>query len=99
MKVSFFDSFFGQTKKDAGQITNQMTLQGPLDQFLSFLKLLHVLAESKEYSLLNAGQLTLQASLQDHVRIKVIFNYVMKNFKVDIAHVIEDNSYSVVSVL
>ena len=77
--------FLDKQKKDAGQITNQMTLQGPFDQFLSFLKLLHVLAESREYSLLNAGHLTLQASLQDHVRIKVIFNYVMKNFQVDIA--------------
>lgn len=77
-------SFYGKTKKNAGEITNEMTVQGPFDQFLSFLKLLNLLAESSEYNLLNAGQLTLQASLQDHVRIKIIFNYVMEHFQVDI---------------
>jgi len=76
-------SFFGKTKEKVGAITDQMALQGSFEQLLSLLKVLHLLAQSKEYHILNVSQVTLQSSLQDHVRVEVIFNHAMSHFKSD----------------
>jgi len=77
-------SFHGATKEKVGRITDSMAIQGDFEQLLSLIRILNILTLSEEYNLLNASKVTVKSSLQDHVRIKVVFNYVMERFQVDI---------------
>lgn len=77
-------SYYGKTKEKVGELTNNMAIQSHFDQFLSLLSILHLLTQSKEYHLLNATKMTVQASLQDHVRIKVVFNHVINQFHTNV---------------
>jgi len=76
--------FSGSTKDKVGAITDAMTVQNSFEQLLSLISILKLLATSKEVVLLNASKLTVQASLQDHVKIEVVFNFVMEHFRRDI---------------
>ncbi len=77
-------SFYGETKKKVGELTNKMAIQSHFEQFISLLSILNILASSDEYHQLNASKMTVQASLQDHVRIKVVFSHVIDNFQANI---------------
>jgi len=76
--------FKGQTKDKVGLITDEMKIQDSFEQVLSLLSILKILAVSEEYEMLNASKMTVQASLQDHVKIEVVFNYVIEHFRRDI---------------
>ncbi|MEM1121109.1 MAG: AraC family transcriptional regulator [Bacteroidota bacterium] len=55
------------------------------DRLLSLLKVLKKLAQTEEYTLLNAKGLTLEVQSQDHSRINTIYQHVEHNFKQEIS--------------
>ena len=77
-------TFHGKTKKKIGEITEKMVVQSDFDRLLSLFQILNILSGSKEYHTLNVNSPTLQTTLQDHVRIKVVFNHVIEHFHSDI---------------
>jgi len=78
-------TFSGVTKERVGRITDAMRVQDSFNRLLSLVSILKVLATSDEYQMLNVSKITVQASLQDHVKIEVVFNYVMEHFKREIS--------------
>jgi len=77
--------FHGATKDMVGDITDAMRIQDNFSRLLSLFSILKLLSASQEYKILNASKITVQASLQDHVKIEVVFNYVMEHFRRDIS--------------
>ncbi|MBC7902225.1 MAG: helix-turn-helix transcriptional regulator, partial [Gemmatimonadaceae bacterium] len=59
----------------------KMSKQAPFERFLGILSLLNLLANSKEFRLLNAPETRPVAGLQRHdVRLKTIFQYVEQHY-------------------
>lgn len=77
--------FHGHTKATVGKIIDSMTIQDSFDQLLSLFSILKVLALSDQYDILNATKLTIQASLQDHIKIEIVYNFVIEHFRRDIS--------------
>ena len=73
-------SFYGNTKDDIGQRLNSLFYMDPFDKLMEFIKTLHIMSESKEYTVLNASGITLIVQGQDTDRIDHIYKYVRKHF-------------------
>ena len=77
--------FHGQDKRTIGAVLEYMQeLQGP-ERFLTFLKALTMMANATNYTVLNAGNILLDAKMEDQDKINRIFNYVKENFNEEIA--------------
>jgi len=74
-------SFYGTTKKKAGAILSRMVEVKGFDRLMLLLELLHMLASTGEYHLLNASSFTFEVNSQDYPRIQTIYNFVEMNFK------------------
>lgn len=74
-------AFQGATKKSVGAKMNQLELNDPYDRLLCLLDILHELALSDEYVLLNGEGMVLEVSPQDNHRMNTIFEFVRANFK------------------
>lgn len=77
--------FRGATKDKVGKITDAMRIQDSFHRLLSLVSILKILATSEESQLLNASKITVQTSLQNHVKVEVVFNYVMEHFRSEIS--------------
>lgn len=77
--------FRGGIKDKIGKIMDAMTIQDSFDQLLSLFMILRTLASTDDYTILNASKLTIQARLQDHMKIEVVYNYVLAHFERDIS--------------
>lgn len=77
-------SFHGKTKKRIGTMTNDMAIQSHFEQFLSLLRILKELAETSEFRILNAAQITLHSSMQDHERMGILYRHVTEHFRSNI---------------
>lgn len=76
---------FHQAIKEAvGQELVAMYDMDNFDRLLALLKTLKVLAQTKEYTLLNASGLALEVQSQDHYRINSIYQYVESRFTQEI---------------
>ncbi|MBK7634549.1 MAG: AraC family transcriptional regulator [Saprospiraceae bacterium] len=73
-------SFYGNTKDEVGSRLNSMFYMDPFDTLMEYLHILHILADSKEYNVLNATGVALIVQGQDTDRIDTIYKYVRKNF-------------------
>ena len=78
-------TFYGKTKKKVGELTDKMVVLNNFERLLMVFRILNVMAHSTEYSILNVQTPTVQTKLQDHVRIKLIFNHVIEHFQEDIS--------------
>lgn len=74
-------AFHGDTKVKVGSKLKSLENLDAYDRLISLLDLLHHLADSDEYVLLNSEGLILEVSLQDSDRMNTIFNFVQRNFK------------------
>jgi len=78
-------SFHGETKALIGQkLFELVNLQG-LDRLLGLLKMLQLLANSKEYNLLNIDQFSLEVESQHFDRMQEIYEYVGRHFQEEIS--------------
>ncbi len=74
-------SFSKEIRAKLSQQIEQLIELNPFDRILSFLDILHQLATSKEYIILNANGVSLSITKQDNDRMRIIFNYVKSRFQ------------------
>ncbi len=74
-------SFYGTTKKEVGKQLLKMSTLQPFERLLAFLQCLQLLAQSKEYELLNVESYGLDINFQDHERMNHIYQYVQAHFQ------------------
>lgn len=73
-------SFYGNTKDEVGARLTDMFFMDEFDKLMEFLKILQILANSKEYNVLNASGVTLIVQGQDTDRIDTVYKYVRLHF-------------------
>lgn len=73
-------SFYGNTKDEVGARLTDMFFMDEFDRLMEFLKILQILANSKEYNVLNASGVTLIVQGQDTDRIDTVYKYVRLHF-------------------
>lgn len=73
-------SFHGETKEVLGSRIQRLLEFDPFERLLEVVSIMHNLAISKEYSLLNAQGLVLEINMQDNNKVNTIYNYVRDNF-------------------
>ncbi|NMH89225.1 AraC family transcriptional regulator [Flavivirga algicola] len=73
-----------ETKKDIGlKIRKLLDFEG-LERVLKFLEILNYLANTDDYTILNADGIVLETNPQDSDKISIIYKYVNANFKTHI---------------
>lgn len=73
-------AFHGNVKKEVGTRLSEMAYMTPFERLITFIKILHTLATSDEYTVLNASAVGLTVNLQDSGRIDTIYKYVRNHF-------------------
>ncbi len=73
-------SFYGNTKDEVGARLMSLFYMDQFEKLTEFLKILQILATSKEYNILNASGIALVVQNQDTNRIDAVYKYVRKNF-------------------
>lgn len=76
--------FSKELKKELGPGIESLMELNSLDRMLKLLEILHSLAESTDYQLLNARDLALEVNQQENERIKKVYTYVRQKFQDDI---------------
>lgn len=77
-------SFFGKTRKWAGQQLQAMMSQDPFTRMLTLLQLLQRLAKTDEYQLLQVDGFALEVNAQHLDRVQAIYGYVGQHFQEEI---------------
>ena len=70
-----------ETKGIIGSKINKLLKYQGLEQILRFLDILNFLANTEDYSVLNANGIALESTPQDSDKISMIYKYVNKNFQ------------------
>ncbi len=78
-------SFYGETKRIAGNELLLMEKMDPFDRLLTILKVLQFLAQSEEYEVLNTDGMTLIIQNQNDERINKVYQYVKDNYTAEIS--------------
>ncbi|UZR99315.1 AraC family transcriptional regulator [Chondrinema litorale] len=60
---------------------NYMVIASPLNKLLTFIKVLDILAKTKEYELLKVGNIALEISSPDYERMNKIYELVSENYQ------------------
>jgi AraC-like DNA-binding protein len=74
-------AFYGETKKQAGLLLKKLTGLGSFDQLILLIQIFQLLAESKEFTLLNTRPIASHAVIKEQERMHVIYKYVEKHFQ------------------
>lgn len=69
-----------ETKTAIGSKINKLVDYDSLERIIKFLEILDYLANTDDYTLLNANGVALEASPQDSDKINIIYKYVNNNF-------------------
>lgn len=73
--------FFGKTNKEAIKIINAMMNKEGFQRLIHLLKLLHLLANSKEYKLICSREYSANLNLASLSRIKKVFDFIENNYE------------------
>ncbi|MFO7745893.1 MAG: AraC family transcriptional regulator [Psychroflexus sp.] len=73
--------FHGDAKREIGSKLEALSSVTPVDRLIGLLKILSMLEQTKNYTLLNADGYILEAKLEDNQRINMIFNFVQHEFQ------------------
>jgi len=73
--------FHGEEKRNIGMEIERLDELNNYEKLFGLLKIFQLLAEAKNYTILNAQGFILEAELQDSNRINVLFNFVKEEFK------------------
>lgn len=84
-------AFFGATKKEAGIQLKKLSSIPPFEQTILLIQVFNLLANSKEYTLLNTRPIAKHAVLKDQERMHKIYQYVEMHFNkpIKIKHIAE----------
>jgi AraC-like DNA-binding protein len=74
-------SFYGDTKREVGELLKQMPERAPFERLLMLLSVLQKMALSNEYRLLGANGFGIEVNAQDQDRMRAVYFYVEENFK------------------
>lgn len=74
-------SFSGKTREEAGRRLEFLNEKDPFDRLIEFLSILHLLAVSDEYEILNASDFGFEVQAQDNDRIRNIYKHIRENFQ------------------
>lgn len=74
-------TFYGGTREEVGYHMVAMESMSTWDRFVTYLRIMQILAKSEEYTVLNAYAATMVVSHQDHERVRVIYRYVREHFQ------------------
>lgn len=74
-------SFYGNTKDEVGSLLESLFYMTQFEKLTTFLNILHLMAHSKEYYILNVSGVALVVHNQDTDRIDMIYKHVRNNFK------------------
>lgn len=77
-------AFHGNTKKKIGEKMEVLEYQTDFKKLLAILNILNELANSNEYTILNAEGFSIQTEVKENDRINIVFNHVKANFKEEI---------------
>lgn len=82
-------AFYGRTKEEAGELLKQLSSKNGLDQLLHLLKIFGLLAESKEFTELQAQPISSRSAERERERLNRIHRHVEEHFteEVDIRKV------------
>lgn len=70
-----------ETKAIVGSKINKLLDYSGLERVLQFLEILNILANTEDYTVLNADGIALETSPQDNDKINIIYKYVNANFQ------------------
>ena len=73
--------FGAKTKKKIGQKIEKLPEKEGFKKILVLLEILHGLAKSEDYTILNADGFAFEAEPQDSAKIDIVFKYVNENFQ------------------
>lgn len=76
--------FHGDEKRAIGAVLESMQEQTGPQRLLTLFKALTMMAGATQYTILNAGNILLEAKVEDQGKINSIFNYVKENFSEEI---------------
>ncbi|MEO1435925.1 MAG: AraC family transcriptional regulator [Bacteroidota bacterium] len=73
-------SFSGNTKAIVGKKLDDLRRKSPFDRLIGLLKILQLLANTREYTMLNASGITVDVDSKEHSRVEMIYNYVQRHY-------------------
>ena len=73
--------FYGETKDRVGNEMEMMPDKNPFDRLLQLQKILRMLAESEEYTMLNIDTMTVVVHAEDTRRMRLIYDHVKENYQ------------------
>ncbi|MBC7885346.1 MAG: helix-turn-helix transcriptional regulator [Saprospiraceae bacterium] len=73
-------SFYGNTRDEIGARLRSLFYMDQFDKLTEFIRILQIMATSKEYNILNASGIALVVQNQDTTRIDSIYKYVRNHF-------------------
>ena len=74
-------SFHGKTKEEVGKRLEVLNEKNHFERLIEFLSILHALAISDEYEILNASDFGFEVQAQDNERIREIYKFIRENFQ------------------
>lgn len=74
-------SFSGETKFTIGAKVESLYVDDPFTRIIKLIEILKDLAQSDEYTLLNAEGFSIEVAKQDNDRINIVLNYVREHFQ------------------
>jgi len=74
-------SFYGKTREEIGRRLEFLNEKNHFERLMEFLSILHTLAISDEYDILNASDFGFEVQAQDNDRIRNIYKYIRENFQ------------------
>lgn len=77
-------SYSGKIKQEVGRRLVAMADLPAFDRLINLIQVLNLLAESEEYTMLNADSFPVEVNAQDHDRMQKIYAYVQFNFQGEI---------------
>ncbi len=74
-------TFHGHTRWEVGQMLGQMSGMDNFYRMVELLKILQIMATTQEFVPLNINQISAEVKPQDHLRMKMVFEFMEENFK------------------
>lgn len=78
-------SFYGNTKTDVGERLESMFYMSQFEKLVELLKILNIMASSREFEMLNATGVVLVTDNQKTDRLNEVFKYVRNNYQNEIS--------------
>ena len=74
-------SFYGKTKDEIGNRLDQLHEFDGFNRLLEFLSILHTMAISEEYEILNADGFAFELQAQDNDRMSLVYQFIRNKFQ------------------